>query len=198
MNIKGFSSLLGLFLFIVFVGGGLFFYTEKVSKEIPEVDIVSTATPILEENKKETPVTPDDSRVSFSVSGNNILVVKEGKTIQTLTLSEDALSVLSIENPYIKEQRFIINQDVNFDGHTDVALLTGVGYGGVNIVYDYYIFNPITSKFEKSDTLLQVSNPTIDISAKKITSSSRSGPQWYSQTFQWNGTTYLVYETVAQ
>jgi len=153
---------------------------------------------VTEYKKKETPVAPNIPKVTLSVSGNNLLVIKEGKTIQTLTLSEDALSVLSMENPYINEQRFIINQDVNFDGHTDVALLTGVGYGGVNIVYDYYIFNPITSKLEKSDALLQVSNPAIDISAKKITSSSRSGPQWYSQTFQWNGSTYVVSEAVAQ
>lgn len=134
----------------------------------------------------------------FSVSGNNLLVIKEGKTIQTLTLTEDALPVFLADNPYMYEQRFITDQDVNFDGYADAALLTGAGYGGVNMFYDYYIFNPSTSKLEKSDTLVQISNPDINISTKTITSSSRSGPQWYAQTFQWNGSSYVVSEVVAQ
>lgn len=56
---KGFSTLLGLLLLIVLAGGGLFLYSEKVSKEIPEVNSVSTTTQKEEATtsiKKETSV----------------------------------------------------------------------------------------------------------------------------------------------
>ncbi len=41
---KGFSNLLGLLLFITLVGGGLFLYIEKVSKEMPDVDFIATSS----------------------------------------------------------------------------------------------------------------------------------------------------------
>jgi hypothetical protein len=159
---------------------------------------VELSTEDIEDIRKLNVADPIISNVSFAISGNNLLVTKEGKTIQTLALGEDALSALSLENTHINDKKFILNHDVNFDGHDDVAILTGVGYGGVNIFYDYYIFNTTTSKLEKSDKLLQVSNPTIDIKSKKITSSYRSGPQWYSKTFKWNGSTYIVSEAITE
>ncbi len=53
-------------------------------------------------------------------------------------------------------------EDVTFDGYKDVAVLTGVGYGGVNYFYDYYIFNVQTERLEKSDVLVGVSNPELN------------------------------------
>ena len=140
----------------------------------------------------------------FLISDTTISIKKDGYIVQTLTLSDDVIDMIASEekNPgginYVKQARFITNQDVNFDGQTDIGLLTGVGYGGVNYFYDYYIFNPITSKLERSNTLKDISNPIIDTSHKTITSSFRSGPQWYTQNFVWDGSRFVPSKVVPE
>lgn len=47
---RGFSTLLGLSLFIILLGTSLYLYSEKVSKEIPDINSVSTTT---QKEKKE-------------------------------------------------------------------------------------------------------------------------------------------------
>lgn len=133
------------------------------------------------------------NNVSFLISDNNLSVIYDEETIQTISLSTEAIEVIQTEvNSSNKQQlAFIIDQDVNFDGHNDVAVLTGIGYGGVNMFYDYYIFNSTTNKLEKSTTLIQVSNPKVNTLNKEVVSSYRSGPQWYSQTFQFDGLGYI-------
>jgi uncharacterized protein YxeA len=136
--------------------------------------------------------------ISFSTTENDLLVMNNGKLIQTLTLDKSVVEMLSTENPYINDAQFIFDKDINFDGYVDVALITGVGYGGVNIFYDYYLYDPKTSIFQKDPILFEISNPQIDTMNKKVTSSFRSGPQWYSQTFQWNGNRYVASEPIVQ
>jgi hypothetical protein len=125
-----------------------------------------------------------------------VVVVTDGKTTQTIGLSADAQAALEVVPGVINS--FIIDHDINFDGHNDAAVLTGTGYNGVNNMYDYYIFNPQTNLLEKNATLVEVSNPKIDVAKKQIISSYRSGPQWYTQVFQFTGTGYTKGASVAQ
>jgi hypothetical protein len=133
----------------------------------------------------ETNQTP---ATSFKVSGNTLSVIKDGKTLQTIALSQDAIQGLSVLSNDI--EKFITNVDVNFDGHTDVGVFSSTAYGGVNDYYDFYIYNSRTSTLEKSATLVNISNPNVDVAKKQILSNYRSGPQWYTDVFQFNGTTY--------
>lgn len=67
---KGFSTFLGLLLFIVLTGAGLYLYTEKVSKEINPPTISSPS--IVGGNSDNTIVCKDDSdckEISFPTAG---------------------------------------------------------------------------------------------------------------------------------
>jgi hypothetical protein len=61
---------------------------------------------------------------------------------------------------------------------------------GVNVFYDYYIFDPMSSKFEKDSALVGIADPEFDSEKKQITSYYKSGSQWYVDTFQFNGLDY--------
>jgi hypothetical protein len=86
-NQKGFSSLLGLLLFIVLAGGGLYLYSEKVSREIPEINSVSTTTQkkikeVAKEVATEKPKTDDwktysNEQYGFEFKYPSDLVVRE-------------------------------------------------------------------------------------------------------------------------
>lgn len=197
---KRFLNLL-IFTLVLILSGGIYYLSQKNSEQISNQENQKKNTPLSKDANSTAPGeshVEKPAKVSFSLSGNDVLVMDGDDVIQTLSLNEDAVAALTLEGSYINEQKILTNQDVNFDGNNDVALMTGVGYGGVNIFYDYYIFNPATNRLEKSDILLQISNPEITISAKTITSSFRSGPQWYSQSFTWNGSTYLKSEEILE
>jgi hypothetical protein len=127
--------------------------------------------------------------VDFVISENTFSVKKDGKVLQTVFLSEDAVVAATAVNSN-NFQKFITNQDANFDGYNDLAVFAATGYNGVNNFYDYYIFNTSTNKFDKNSILVNISNPSVDSVAKEVISSYRSGPQWYQQTFKFNGSGY--------
>ena len=37
--------------------------------------------------------------------------------------------------------------DLNFDGYTDIGVLVGIGYGGVNVCRDYFFYAPRTKRY---------------------------------------------------
>ncbi len=106
----------------------------------------------------------------------------------TITLGEDFIT--------LKPSDIVRIEDVNFDGRPDLGILNGIGYGGVNLYYGYYINTKVADAsdpdthdmlgdFILEERLQDVSNPFIDPQTKKITSSFRSGPEWYSQSWKY-------------
>ena len=65
-------------------------------------------------------------------------------------------------------------EDINFDGYRDIALTVGIGYGGVNVVRDYYIYRPESNRFKK--VLQNVSNLVRHPKAHLLSSQMKSGP----------------------
>jgi hypothetical protein len=126
----------------------------------------------------------------YSVSGNTLSVVDNGKIIQTLSLSKDGLGALNIM-PSNNAHPFITDTDLNFDGHNDVGVLVGTGYGGVNYFYDFYLFNPSTNMLEKNNVLTEFVLTSINPDKKQIFSTYKSGPGYITDTYQWNGSTFL-------
>jgi hypothetical protein len=132
----------------------------------------------------------DSFDITFSVSEatHTLQVLKNNDSIFKMILSDEAIRAHTLAPD---AQQFITNLDVNFDGYSDVGVFTSTGYAGVNNVYDFYIYNPQTSGFEKNAILVDISNPVVDASKKQVISNMRSGPQWYKDIFQFNGTTYV-------
>lgn len=130
----------------------------------------------------------DSPSPSFQITGNSLSVVEQGRISQTISLDQDA--VTSLEAIPGNLDRFIVGLDVNFDGQNDVGVFTSTGYAGVNNYYDFYIYNSNDKRLEKSSTLIGISNPVVDTDKRQVKSNYRSGPQWYTDVFQFNGETY--------
>jgi hypothetical protein len=177
--------LAALIVFILLISIGVYFFFFK--KEVVIEEVLTEKTPHVEMRISETEPT--------------YTVIKDGRIIQTITLSEEAQAGVGMLggkefNINTEDVRFINTLDVNFDGHNDLGVLTGIGYGGVNYFYDFYIYNPAMFKFDKNPILVDIGNPELDTANKVLISSYRSGPQWYSVTYAYDGMTFVKSEEV--
>ncbi|MBO0613907.1 XAC2610-related protein [Thiothrix fructosivorans] len=78
----------------------------------------------------------------------------------------------------------LLQADFNFDGQGDIAVLDGVGYGGVNLFYRLYLWNKASGKFQEYKET--ISNPTLMPETKTLSTAQRSGPRWYSTDYRFN------------
>ena len=141
---------------------------------------------------------PSASPYTTQVSGFTLTLYKNGTSIQTLALGEDATADMNLLNgTSLGVEPFITGQDVNFDGYPDVAMLTGLGYGGVNAFYDYYVFDPFTEKLVADPVLAQICNPVFDPAAKTVTGDAKDAQDSYKTVYTWNGTAYEKGSTVS-
>lgn len=141
---------------------------------------------------------PTGSDYATTVSGYSLTLAKDGTPLQTLTLGEDATGDMNLLNGTSAGiEPFITGTDVNFDGHPDVAMLTGIGYGGVNAFYDYYVFDPASEKFVADPVLTQICNPVFDPVAKTVTGDAKDAQDSYKTVYAWNGTAYVKGPTVS-
>ena len=106
---KGFVvPLLIAIIAVLVIGGGVYVYEKNKKTETPVVD---TGTQQINTVKAD---------VTYSISGNNISVVSNGKVTQTLALGQDGIDAL---NFIIKRSTgginiplaFITDKDVNFE-----------------------------------------------------------------------------------
>lgn len=130
----------------------------------------------------------------FNLVGNTLTASKGSAFIQSFLLEQDALDALALLPQDIT--KFLIDQDVNFDGYIDVGVFTMTGYAGVNNYYEFYIYNPETGSYELNSTLPTISNPSVDIAHRTVISSYRSGPVWYSQSYVFNKPDYKALDLV--
>jgi len=175
----------------ILVGVASYIYLERSVESNPVPNASPVANNQVENAQSLSKINPDNATgksVSFVVSGNSLSLIYEGKDIQTISLSQDAIE--GLEAVPVNIDRFITNLDVDFDGQDDVGVFTSTGYAGVDNYYDFYIYNPQSKRLEKSPVLVEISNPSVDIDKRQVKSNYRSGPQWYNDTFQFNGTTY--------
>lgn len=98
-NQKGFSTLLGLLLFIVLAGGGLYLYTEKNSKEI-----------VVPETKEETSTTTSEQ--SKSIPNENKQIAKENvKEENNLNTIEDGGHWVYVKNFFENKGKYYLSFD---------------------------------------------------------------------------------------
>ncbi|MEI6490872.1 MAG: hypothetical protein WCO16_03910 [bacterium] len=140
--------------------------------------------------KEITNYIPSKNNVSYSVSGNTLSLVNNGKITQTLTLSKEGVGALNFL-PSNNVSPFIIDKDLNFDGRNDVGVLETTGYGGLNYFYDFYLLNSSNNALEKNQVLTQFVLTSINPTKKQITSTYKSGPGYITDTYQWNGSTFV-------
>lgn len=125
-----------------------------------------------------------------------VALVKQGNKVQARLpggKTQDLGELPNLEGVGIVPEGLLLQADFNFDGLGDVAVLDGVGYGGVNLFYRLYTWDKATGKFKAFKET--ISNPLLDAKTRIISTSQRSGPRWYSQDYRFiKGKPYLWQE----
>ena len=183
MTKTGKKTLLIIILTLIVIGAAYWYHaTRNSTLPAPE------ASPVAQTS---------GSPYTTKVSGNVLFLFKNGTEIQTLPLGDDAVSALQMFGTDSGVQPFLTTDDVNFDGYPDVAMLTGIGYGGVNAFYDYYVFDPTTERLVADPILTQICNPVFDASAKTVTGDAKDAQDSYKTVYTWNGIKYMQGPTVS-
>lgn len=137
--------------------------------------------------------------VSFSpVSGVGVKISSQGNRV-VAQLPAGKLQPLG-ELPDIPEGSMdmgalLLQDDFNFDGMGDVAVLDGVGYGGVNLFYRLYLWDAKMRQF--SEFRETISNPTLTEATRTLCTGERSGPRWYTTDYRFEqGNAYVWAESM--
>jgi hypothetical protein len=72
--------------------------------------------------------------------------------------------------------------DFNFDGHTDLALVAGVGYGGAISTYWVHLWDDKAGQFQKFPRI--IGNPTLEPARRALIAWERDGPAWTSTEYR--------------
>lgn len=132
-----------------------------------------------------------------------------GKLVQHLPLNSVFLELDSSGNAttnlvemYGDNNSGLVIDDINFDGHDDIALRAGNegAYGGPS--YDVYLYQPASKRFMLSDALTQLGSENlglfrVDPQRKTLTTFTKSGCCWH-QSSVWkveNNQPVLIEET---
>lgn len=132
---------------------------------------------------------PQMRQVRLRVLKSAQLEVTVPKGVQRLPLE----SMESELNPQARGS--VLVQDFDFDGRKDIAVPTGIGYGGVNVFYDVYRYQAKANRWvaipARGDEF-SVCNPELLSKQKVLLTNSRSGPFWYGRDYKFRqGTPWL-------
>lgn len=77
----------------------------------------------------------------------------------------------------------VVVEDFDYDGRKDVAIPSGIGYGGVNVFYQVY---RLGQSFQPFPDDFVVCNPEFSASDRTLLTNSRSGPLWYGIDYRFH------------
>lgn len=84
------------------------------------------------------------------------------------------LKDFEMDGPPYRGAKYFQTEDINFDGYTDIKLLSWWGATG-NSGYNYWLFEPKKGRFVLNKELRDLSNPTPDYKRKQIKTHSVGG-----------------------
>ena len=135
---------------------------------------------------------------SFAISPGNEarLDYRAGRFEVTLPDGRKVIVRDGLEETDVLNKEVVVSiADMNFDGYKDIAVDTGYGYGGVNIISEVYFWDAQTGGFQSKS--LEVSNFDLDEKAGILSSAMRSGPQWYRTEYKFsNGVPWRYHEVI--
>ena len=138
---------------------------------------------------------PEDSYPRCEGSGMlDVFAKGSGKLVQHLPLSAVFLELDStgkattnLVEMYGDNNSGLVIDDINFDGHDDIALRAGNegAYGGPS--YDVYLYQPASKRFVLSDALTQLGSENlglfgVDPKQKTLTTWTKSGCCWHQSS----------------
>jgi len=81
-----------------------------------------------------------------------------------------------------REWKLFTFEDINFDGYTDIGVMAGYGYGGVNIYRDYYMYLPKKEHYEK--VFSYVEELIVHTKEKLLESRMKSGMEFFFEYYR--------------
>lgn len=77
----------------------------------------------------------------------------------------------------------VMVEDFDFDGRKDIAIPSGIGYGGVNVFYQVYRLRESFQPFPEEHAIC---NPEFSAADRTLITNSRSGPLWYGVDYRFH------------
>lgn len=156
--------------------------------------VLTIAMSAADKNAAKHRIEPEPQKLplSFSPETSNAVKVflKKGRIV--LQVNQDkAVDVGELDTGAgMTGNKPVITADFNFDGATDLAVLDGIGYNGVNMFYRLYLWEKGKKRFREIKE--PIGNPVLFPQQKLIVSAQRSGPRWYQTLYKIvNGDVYL-------
>ena len=113
-----------------------------------------------------------------------------------ITAGKENVSFPDVSDEMMNHEGFesvkVAFSDINFDGYTDIGVPVGIGYGGVNVFADWYLYSPRNHSYEK--VLSEVLNLEADKKEKVLISEMKSGQGVFHEWYRINrdGKPYLI------
>lgn len=208
-TVTTFSKALAAALFILLPFVGLFVGYTFAPQKVVEVERI-----MLKEKEgqlsTEAFFQPDGSVATTTIdmgsyqvryATNKIEVINDSRQV-VQTIAWDHMVASAMSRP--ADSIFITNRDINYDHHLDLGVLVSIGYGGVNLFYEFYVWDPEAKQLVLEEGLNQgetgVANPTFNISDKTITGNMRGGGpmRWGHSLYQFNGNSYSLVKQGSQ
>lgn len=138
---------------------------------------------------------PEDSYPRCEGSGMlDVFAKGSGKLVQHLPASTVFLELDStgkattnLVEMYGENNSGLVIEDINFDGHDDIALRAGNegAYGGPS--YDVYLYQPASKNFRLNGALTQLGSEnlglfSVDPQSRTLTTSTKSGCCWHQSS----------------
>jgi hypothetical protein len=95
------------------------------------------------------------------------------------------------------ERGNVLVNDFNFDGYADIAIPSGIGYGGVNYFYDLYVFQPSQSRFVSLEFPggSGLCNPEPRVQTRTIETDCKDGPKYVFADYRFSRGKPYVYRS---
>lgn len=130
---------------------------------------------------------------SFNLNKTQKAEITNNHGVLRVNLAQKTQELTKVDSAYENSLQILID-DFNFDGFNDIAVATSVGYMGVNVFYDLYLYRDSKMAFEKS--LTEVCNVEVDLGKQLLKSGMKSGPHYIVRLYRVSsGNLYLDEET---
>ena len=117
---------------------------------------------------------------SIEMDNKNITVTIGKKSIK-LEKPSDYKDILEFAERY----NLVEVDDYNFDGYSDIAIISGIGYGGVNIFREYYFYDPKDRNYHKFSKAL--TNIEVNRQKETLTSNAKVGARFIEAEYKIKG-----------
>jgi len=189
---------LALFIILPFLGGWIG-YTYAPEKVVEIEKVVEVEKAVVQQMLEK-----DEERLLLATTTVDMGEYKIRYSNDKIELINDALEVLqtipwdtSFSNVYSYESYFLItNRDINYDHYLDLGVLNSVGYGGVNLFYEFYVYDSVNQRLVLEENLridgeVVLSNPTFNIEKRYIYSNMKSGQDLIRKQYIFDGEKYV-------